>query len=258
VESRSKESAFTCRIDQRSGDPLWSNLFADAHVSLVCCIGGIYSIEGLWHPLKPCAHIIGPMSSARKTIPGSAFVQVGAYFSPSGASEFLDLPICDLADKVVGLETQWGAEAARLDDELNHPMDDSARVAILEAMLLRRLLCCRRRRRGFDSSGLAALATRLQGRLTVAKLADLAGISRQYLSRVFQDQIGVSPKLYCRLARFRALLAESLVVAADWADVAATGGYSDQSHMIAEFRKFSGVTPAQFIRAGTFHPFRWP
>jgi hypothetical protein len=27
-------------ITGRSGDPLWSNLFADAHVSLVCCIGG--------------------------------------------------------------------------------------------------------------------------------------------------------------------------------------------------------------------------
>jgi AraC-like DNA-binding protein len=198
------------------------------------------------------------MSAACKTIPGSAFVQVGAYFSPSGASDFLELPICDLADKVVGLETQWGAEATRLDEQLNHQMDDSARVVTLEAILLRRLVSSRRRRRGFDSSGLAALATRLRGRITVDKMADLAGVSRQYLSRVFQNQIGVSPKLYCRLARFRALLEGSSVVLVDWSGVAATMGYSDQSHMIAEFRKFSGITPAQFIRTETFHPFRWP
>jgi AraC-like DNA-binding protein len=40
-----------------------------------------------------------------------------------------------------------------------------------------------------------------------------------------------------------------------WAEVAAALGYADQSHMIAEFREFSSLTPQQMTSARVFHPF---
>jgi AraC-like DNA-binding protein len=66
----------------------------------------------------------------------------------------------------------------------------------------------------------------------------------------------VPPKLYCRLARFQSALAYVRRGGkVDWARAAAETGYADQSHMIAEFREFSGLTPGSLVADGWFHPF---
>ena len=92
--------------------------------------------------------------------------------------------------------------------------------------------------------------------MNVNRLADAAGVSRQHLTRVFRETVGVSPKRYCRLARFQAGLAYA--GAGDgvkWAQVAAELGYADQSHMIAEFRELSSLTPEALATQRWFHPF---
>lgn len=252
-----RERHYTLEVTRRRGDPFWSNLFADAHASLVCCIGGTYSIENLWRPSRPVCHIIGPMSRSHSTTPGTFLIQVGAYFTVSGARDFINLPLHELTNKVVALEDLWGGEATRLQQRIGELGNDSERVAALESALLRRLRSRRTRQNVFDLGELTACAQQQGGRLSVAAMANLAGFSRQYLSRTFQDQIGVNPKLFLRLTRFRALLAASSIGSQDWADLATRAGYADQSHMIADFHKFSGSTPVELARSNTFHPFRW-
>lgn len=68
--------------------------------------------------------------------------------------------------------------------------------------------------------------------------------------------MGVSPKRYCRLSRFHAALAYAGAGSGlQWAEVAADLGYADQSHMIAEFREFSSLTPDALATQRWFHPF---
>jgi methylphosphotriester-DNA--protein-cysteine methyltransferase len=103
--------------------------------------------------------------------------------------------------------------------------------------------------------GLAAAVLRRKGRVTVEAMACEAGVSRQHLSRAFREHIGVPPKLYSRLARFHAALAYvGSPAQVDWARAAADMGYADQSHMIAEFRQFSGLTPELLVSRYWFHP----
>jgi methylphosphotriester-DNA--protein-cysteine methyltransferase len=73
---------------------------------------------------------------------------------------------------------------------------------------------------------------------------------------VFREQVGLSPKLYCRLARFQAGLCYVVPGGhVEWAQAAVQLGYADQSHMITEFREFSSATPDQLIAERWFHPF---
>src|SRR5262249_36962172 len=91
---------------------------------------------------------------------------------------------------------------------------------------------------------------------TVESLASSAGVSRQHLARLFREYVGISPKLYCRLARFQSGLAYAgLGKNVHWAETAIDLGYADQSHMIAEFREFSSLTPQQIATERWFHPF---
>lgn len=86
-------------------------------------------------------------------------------------------------------------------------------------------------------------AVRLLVGSTVTETAARLHISERRLHALFTDATGLSPKRFARLARLRTVLAAD---AGRWADIAATAGYYDQSHMTAEFRRFMGVPPAAF------------
>ena len=87
-----------------------------------------------------------------------------------------------------------------------------------------------------------ALAERTLGNATVDMLAAQAEVGGRQLGRLFQERVGMGPKLFLRVQRFRAAFAriggpESL------AAVAAGCRYADQSHMVKDFRRFAGCTP---------------
>jgi AraC-like DNA-binding protein len=256
---RRVHQGITREILRRYGDPFWSALFADGHLSLVFCSGIGYRIEGLWHPTHngPRAHVIGAMSSARGTAPGDRLIQVGAYIRAGQAACLLAAPSREFTDRVVALEHFWGrAATAELEQQLDEAHEDLVRIGHLEAALLRRATSMRDPKKALDLPGLAAFAQRQPIGVTVEAMANLAGVSRQYLTRTFRENVGVSPKLYCRLSRFRAALRLGTQRPnLDGANLAAMSGYADQAHMIAEFRRFSGMTPALIRRGESFHPF---
>ncbi len=183
----------------------------------------------------------------------SGMEMVGVYFRGARAPLFTRVPACELTDRVVALEDLWGTAGS----EISEGNSEAERVDRLERALLRNLSSARTPNSALDVPGLAAHVLRRRGRLTVQSLADTAGVSRQRLTRVFRETVGVSPKLYCRLVRFRAALAH-VRGEVDWAQVAVELGYTDQSHMIAEFREFSSVTPGALATRRFFHPFLPP
>jgi AraC-like DNA-binding protein len=74
------------------------------------------------------------------------------------------------------------------------------------------------------------------------------GLSRRRFAQLFREQVGLTPKLYCRLHRFQGVLRQiSSGAPVDWADLAVAGGYYDQAHLANEFRSFSGISPASYL-----------
>jgi transcriptional regulator GlxA family with amidase domain len=79
-------------------------------------------------------------------------------------------------------------------------------------------------------------------------VGSLAGdaTSARRLERKFLAHVGIGPK---RLARmFRLQLATRLWDAGKvkgWADLASAAGYSDQAHMVREYRELAGTSPAR-------------
>lgn len=95
------------------------------------------------------------------------------------------------------------------------------------------------------------------GPVRVDALAGEIGWSRQHLNARFREQIGLNPRTAGRIARLNRVLrlldrASSL----SWAEVAHLGGYSDQAHLVREFRALTGCSPTEVGKpAGLFiHP----
>jgi methylphosphotriester-DNA--protein-cysteine methyltransferase len=61
--------------------------------------------------------------------------------------------------------------------------------------------------------------------------------------------VGLSPKEFARLIRFKSVMVESMMTpSVSWAKMIHDYGYYDQSHLIKDFRNYTGQTPTAFIK----------
>ena len=67
------------------------------------------------------------------------------------------------------------------------------------------------------------------------------GLTPKRFIKVFRDEIGLSPKLFCRVRRFQNVVqAIERLRTVQWAvRLASSCGYSDQRHLIRDFREFT-------------------
>ncbi len=92
------------------------------------------------------------------------------------------------------------------------------------------------------------LRAHLDRPVTLAELADLAGLSEFHLQRMFRARFGISPHRWHEARRIEAAQAR-LRAGQGLAAVAAAGGWSSQSHLTRAFRVATGLTPGAWQRA---------
>ncbi|MFD3003046.1 helix-turn-helix domain-containing protein [Pontibacter toksunensis] len=87
-----------------------------------------------------------------------------------------------------------------------------------------------------------------QGQVKVRELATQERVSVRTLNRKFTEQVGLSPKQYARIVRFRAII-NYLISSpgASWLDVTYKFGFHDQAHFIKDFQLFTCLTPNQYF-----------
>lgn len=161
-------------------------------------------------------------------------------FTPLGARRFFGLPMSELADRMVGLDDVLGYRGDRLREQLGNAPDWSSRFNIIEGFVAARLATT-----AGTQTEIAWAFDRIVasgGRMCVASLAKEIGWSRKHLAVRFSDAIGTGAKTLSRIVRFNRALGLS-AGGFDWADIAADCGYSDQAHLVREFRDLAGETP---------------
>jgi AraC-like DNA-binding protein len=151
------------------------------------------------------------------------------------------VPAAELREQALPLDLFWRGEAARLQDSLLGSAEDE-RLARLEAALRRQLAGALPDSR--SAQAVALLAAQAETTRPVAALVTRSGYSERRLQQLFSAELGLPPKTYSRLLRLHASLRRLRHrVPIDWAALALAGAYADQSHLVHEFRRFTGLTP---------------
>src|SRR5262249_2044097 len=129
---------------------------------------------------------------------------IGVHFKPGGAFPFLTLPAGELHDEIVSLETLWGAAASRLRDQLLEASTPEVRFRILERFLLERAAQPLAR----HSAVTFALKEfqRVPHLRTVSDVTEHIGLSSKRFIQLFSEEVGLTPKLFCRVRRFQEVL----------------------------------------------------
>lgn len=169
---------------------------------------------------------------------------LGMRLHPAGAYALLDLPMSEVTGITVELHDLVGAAAAELAERchgaasVEHCFRNAANWVQERA-----------RRRTLDPRVAWSLG-RIEetfGAVPIAAIRDTTGLSKTRLAGVFREQIGVLPKAYARIVRFRRALALLDRESSSLATAALDAGYYDQSHMTTEFRELADLTPREFI-----------
>jgi AraC-like DNA-binding protein len=159
----------------------------------------------------------------------------GVRFHPAGARRFLGMPLAKATDR----RLEMGAMLA-IDD--GRPAIDAAYDFVRQRIALSP---------SGDDAAIATCAAWLEerrGLATIEEMVGMAGLGRRQFERRFRDAVGLSPRLFSNVLRLRSVFdALEANPAAGWTDAALAAGYFDHSHLIRDFRRFVGCTPAQFL-----------
>jgi len=176
---------------------------------------------------------------------------LGVRLTPLGAHALLRGAQTEACGQTLDLEDALGAAARQLADAVDDVADPAARV-----LAAGRWVAARLRAAPPPDPLVAWICRRIeatQGRATMRSLCEQAGVSPTRLPARFRAQVGVTPKHFARMARFRHALAR--LGSGDpppLAELAFDAGYADQPHFQAEFRSFAGMTPGDYLQARRF------
>ena len=171
--------------------------------------------------------------------------------SPLASRALLGMPAGELANADIAADEVLGSLVGELREQIAAAPGWRERFQVLDATFLRRLY-------GEPTVPTpVAHAWRLMlasaGAIPIARIAREVGFSERHLTNRFRQEIGLTPKLAARVIRFHRArhLLQAQATAADRADIAqaaARSGYSDQSHLVRDFRAFAELPPSQWLR----------
>jgi AraC-like DNA-binding protein len=198
--------------------------------------------------VQPESFVVGQMKQFLQIEPRGATGFVAVRFHARSAYPFLRSPLTEITNSVVPLKEIWNNRGDEYTERVALARGMSARVRIVEEMLLEAL-----RENGQRDCTIERCVQLIQNAtepIVITELASTLGLSSRQLSRRFQNAIGMTPKEFVRVHRFiRAARRMRERPDSSLTQMAYECAYFDQAHFNHEFREFAGMTPGQFTVA---------
>jgi AraC-like DNA-binding protein len=213
-----------------------------------------YTQQVLAHPVVNVvlvdgrAVVNGPSTQMTSRTLAGAGRGLGIMFRPGGFRPLLGRSLSTIADQTRPAAEVLGEGIARLaaavaGDGGPGPIVD-ALDRLLAALVPARPQACE------ETSAIVERVATDPSVVRVEALAGEAGLSVRQLQRRFADHVGLSPKAVIRRYRlFEAAERARRDDMVDWAALAAELHYSDQPHLVRDFRSTFGLPPEQYARA---------
>ena len=137
-------------------------------------------------------------------------------------------------------------ELSDLVKQVTDTSDNAVSIRLIEQFFLRRLYTLPEYNRKRMSAVFHEI--NLLPQINIAHLSETACLSSKQFGRIFADYVGTTPKEFIRIVRMqRALSMLQQDATIPFVQVAYECGFSDQSHMIKDFKLYSGYTPAEYL-----------
>jgi len=200
------------------------------------------------------AYLFGQPTGPRETTTHEEGIDIlGVRFKPLGITKVTGINMEHMADQIIAAEDIWGREIELLCDEMQSANCLEDAIQVLETFLLNKYNSTRLHYRVDHVSNALSLIEHTQGAINIKELQSQTNTSRKTLERAFLNYVGLHPKLYSQIVRYNAAKEriDNMLFSRNLSELAYDLGYYDGSHFAAEFKRFSGATPREYIYNAT-------
>ena len=195
--------------------------------------------ENNFNTITSCT-LTGAQITPFKLMVEESHTAVSIIFQPGGLNRFLNIPITEIFDNGFSARELIGREIEELLDKSHDTTSFNELDSIVQSYFLQKLAGIKE---------LLPIDYALHHLLTnynanMDKIAAMACMSIRNFERKCKERLGMSAKMYARIARFHKAyrILESKPVIS-WTDLTFELGYHDQTHFIKDFKEFARLTP---------------
>lgn len=195
----------------------------------------------------PRAIVVGPCDHrVAEVVRVGHLVHFTVAFQPTGFFRLFGVSPWDVRNLAYDCRDVLGERVGGLHARLRDATCPEQMVAVVEEVLLQ---ACMRASPRSSMQWAADALLKSKGRVDLLALADSLGLSDSSWRRHFSCEIGVTPKRYLRMLRFRhAIASKRARPERHWTQICLDAGYYDQAHFIADCQALVGCAPSRFMR----------
>lgn len=197
--------------------------------------------------IQPQCFVYGQITQFNTLSAVNEMDMVIVVLQPSALFKLFAIPAFEVTNEIIRFTDLAGQSGRILIEQVQNSTGNNTVITAIEDFLLNRLL-----KHSYNDKIISMSLQQIyvqKGMNTVAEmLKDIPATERQ-LERKFREHIGLSPKKFADIIKFQHLLKnlKHISPTLTLSDVSYISGYYDQSHLNNSFKKFTGLTPLQYL-----------
>lgn len=225
-------------------------LFSDGNTGLVFSvksklISGINKYE--IKEYLPASFLYGQLNGFKDLYAENEITLIIVVFQPSGIHQLLGIHASEFHDSIIPVEDVFDQKITVLQEKLSE-QNNQTRVELLNHFF-RSMIPAKPVSNQFLIDNSLHFIIANKGHFSIKQLVEYTGYTERHLERKFKECIGLNPKKFgnvVRLHHFLKLLKDK-TEDTNLTTICYDAGFSDQSHLIKEFRKHTGITPKEYL-----------
>lgn len=237
-------------LDNAATDIQKLRLFSDGNTGMVFSLKNKLISDISTYKVKnylPNSFLYGQLNGFKDIYSDKEISLVIVVFQPNGIHQLLGIPANEFQDSIISIDAILGLDALLLQEQLLE-QNNEGKMQLLN-QFFRKLANKKSIPNQLLINSSLDFIMANKGLFSVKQLVEYTGYTERHLERKFKECIGLNPKKFgnvIRLHYFLRLL-KNKSTATNLTTISYEAGFSDQSHLIKEFRKHTGISPREYL-----------
>lgn len=169
-------------------------------------------------------------------------------FQPAGLNQLMRIAAGELSDTIIKTGDLFGWRGLVLQEKLSGQNDLADKVEMINTFFIEWAARSVRQNNPLVAESVNFIFKN-NGTNSIRQLVKHTGYTERHIERSFMECIGLSPKRFGNIVKLHSFLKllKNKSRQNTFTRMSYEAGYADQSHLIKEFKKYTGITPNDYL-----------